>query len=359
MIGVVIVPTGVGASIGGDAGDANPVAKLIGACCDKLITHPNVVNASDINEMPGNTLYVEGSILDRFLAGDIRLKEVTRPNRILVVVNKPVTAETINAVSAARVTIGIDAEITELATPLVLKATMSDRRADGEVTGVKELANQLAGWRSKYDVVAVHSCIDVSNKVAMRYYREGGVNPWGGVEALASRMIASLLEVPVAHAPLENQDTKDDPDLYFINNEVLAPEVTPEAISSCYLHSVLKGLHRAPRLIKKKQNQPPCEDTFKETGGIGCEDVDFMIAPDGCFGPAHKACLYNDIPVIIVAENKTVCDDLADHSIETRDFILVSNYWEAAGVVMAMRAGVHPSSVRRPLSMTMVSRRDT
>ena len=68
MIVVLIVPTGLGAEIGGHAGDANPVAKLLGACCDKLITHPNVVNGSDINEMPENALYVEGSILDRFLS---------------------------------------------------------------------------------------------------------------------------------------------------------------------------------------------------------------------------------------------------------------------------------------------------
>ncbi len=71
----LIVPTGIGCEIGGHAGDANPVAKLIGKCCDKLITHPNVVNASDINEMPENTLYVEGSILNRFLRGELYLQE--------------------------------------------------------------------------------------------------------------------------------------------------------------------------------------------------------------------------------------------------------------------------------------------
>ena len=51
MIGVLVIPTGLGARIGGNAGDGNPVAKLMAACCDTLITHPNVVNASDINEM--------------------------------------------------------------------------------------------------------------------------------------------------------------------------------------------------------------------------------------------------------------------------------------------------------------------
>ena len=46
---VFIVPTGIGAEIGGHSGDATPAAKLISSLCDRLFTHPNVVNASDIN----------------------------------------------------------------------------------------------------------------------------------------------------------------------------------------------------------------------------------------------------------------------------------------------------------------------
>ena len=68
---VLVVPTGIGAEIGGHAGDATPVARLLASVCDTLITHPNVVNASDLNEMPANGLYVEGSLLSRFLMGAI------------------------------------------------------------------------------------------------------------------------------------------------------------------------------------------------------------------------------------------------------------------------------------------------
>ena len=46
---VFLIPTGVGAEIGGHAGDATAAARLISEGCDKLILHPNVVNASDIN----------------------------------------------------------------------------------------------------------------------------------------------------------------------------------------------------------------------------------------------------------------------------------------------------------------------
>ena len=66
---VLIVPTGIDADIGGHAGDAGPVARLLAAASDRLITHPNVVNGADINEMPENTLYVEGSVLTRLMMG--------------------------------------------------------------------------------------------------------------------------------------------------------------------------------------------------------------------------------------------------------------------------------------------------
>ena len=51
---VLLIPTGIGAEIGGHCGDGNVVARLIASACDILITHPNVVNASAINEMTDN-----------------------------------------------------------------------------------------------------------------------------------------------------------------------------------------------------------------------------------------------------------------------------------------------------------------
>ena len=107
---VFIVPTGIGAEIGGHAGDASPAAKLIASVCDTLISHPNVFNASDINEMPDNALYVEGSMLDRFLEGKIGLKRVFS-NSILVAGNAQVRPETNHAVSAGRGPAVLDAFI--------------------------------------------------------------------------------------------------------------------------------------------------------------------------------------------------------------------------------------------------------
>src|SRR5262245_34821256 len=108
---VFLVPTGINATIGGHAGDAGPVARLLASVCDTLILHPNVVNASDINEMPANALYVEGSVICRLLMGTVGLRRV-RSNRVLVVIDRheeiAYSNAAINAVNAARACYGFD-----------------------------------------------------------------------------------------------------------------------------------------------------------------------------------------------------------------------------------------------------------
>lgn len=324
---VMIIPTGIGCAIGGHAGDATPAAKLLGACCDKLILHPNVVNASDINEMPPNTLYVEGSVLDRFLEGTIQLKEV-KQNRILLAVNSPVKAETVNAVSAGRTTIGADIRIVELAAPLRMVGCIKDGRATGDVYGWEELVEQV--WHWEFDALAISSVIEVDDGVGVQYFKNGGINPWGGVEAKASKLIASKLDMPVAHAPIENDSVAEQNEIF---HNIVNPAMGAEAISSCYLHCVLKGLHQAPRIGK----------------GLSVEDVDCMVTPIGCVGTPHHACLEAGIPIIAVKENTTVLDDPTP-----AEFIVVENYLEAAGHLMSMRAGIVPSAVRRPLEPTHV-----
>jgi hypothetical protein len=331
MIGVLIIPTGIGAEIGGHAGDGNPVAKLLSTCCDTLITHPNVVNASDINEMPENVLYVEGSMLDRFLEGEFELKPTKVYNKILLVANPPISNETINAANTARVTIGADIDILELKKPLNMKAEYMNGIATGTVTGWKSLLNQVGKYH--FDALAIHTPINVDRNVVLTYYHNGGVNPWGGVEAKASKLIANKLNMPVAHAPIESA-SPDDPELYRIYETIVDPRIAPEAISICYLHCVLKGLHRAPRIGI----------------GLSVKDVDFLVTPIDCFGRPHQACVENKIPVIAVRENTTCLSDKMPD-----DFILVDNYIEAAGLVISMKAGVSASSVRRPLEQIILN----
>ena len=71
---VMIVPTGIGASIGGYAGDALPAARLLSCVVDRLITHPNVLNGAMMYWPMSNVLYVEGYALDEFAAGRLALQ---------------------------------------------------------------------------------------------------------------------------------------------------------------------------------------------------------------------------------------------------------------------------------------------
>jgi len=314
MIGVFIIPTGIGCAIGGDAGDATPAAKLIASVCDELIVHPNVVNASDINELTNNMLYVEGSILDRFLEGRIRLKK-PHSNRILLAVNKPIRSETFNAMNAAKYTIGCDIEYVELETDLRMVATINSSGASGEVYGWKELVSQVR--RHDFDALAIGTPIEVSKEVALSYFKDGGINPWGGVEAIASKLIANAINKPVAHAPIES----DEPELKYFNESV-SPTMAAEVISQCYIHCVFKGLHKAPRI---------------SDAGLSVDDIDFLVSPLNCYGRPHKACEKAGIPIITVKENTTCLD------VEPQHHDWVDNYFEAAGYIQSLKEGISNS----------------
>ena len=324
---VFIVPTGIGAEIGGHSGDATPAAKLIASLCNKLFTHPNVVNASDINEMTENMLYIEGSILDRFLEGQIGLQEVYN-NRILLAINSPVKPEIVNAVSAARVTMGADIEIVEFETPIKMVAWVI-RKASGDIYNLDEAIQQVSQY--DFDVLVVNTPIETKDDDVMNYLvRDGGINIWGGVEAKLSKLMSMKLNKPVIHAPVENSE------VFKAFNEIVDPRKAAEMVSICYLHCCLKGAHVAPEISLK-------DNAYWNS------DIDFLISPMNVFGRPHVACVKAGIPIIEVEENRTVLNDDMPSSV-----IIAKNYLEAAGIVSAKKAGVSLSSVRRPLRKTKI-----
>ena len=166
---VLLVPTGIGAEIGGHAGDAGPVARLLGQVSDRLILHPNVVNASDVNEMPENALYVEGSIICRLLMGTVGLRRV-RQNRVLVVIDAHKDAlfvnAAVNAVSGARAAYGLAcSQVVCLDPPVKLRARFAESgRAAGRVEDLAGLCKTLDGCRETFDAVAISSVIDVPHE---------------------------------------------------------------------------------------------------------------------------------------------------------------------------------------------------
>ncbi|MEE3000105.1 MAG: DUF3326 domain-containing protein [Pseudomonadota bacterium] len=347
---VFVVPTGIGAEIGGHAGDATPVVKALGEVCDYVITHPNVVNASDINEMTANTLYVEGSALARLLMGTVALQPI-RSNRVLVVIDdhevEMFANDTVNAVSAGRATYGLDCpKVLKLSPPLAMEAEFSvSGRAAGQINGFDRLDAVLRKSNGTFDAVAIASVIDFDEMYHEKYFRHGGsmINPWGGVEAMLTHAISILYNVPTAHSPmLENQKIAD------LDLGLVEPRLAAEAVSMTFIQCMLKGLHRSPRIILDPK-------IINTTGLVKAENISCMIIPDKCLGLPTLAALEQGITVIAVRENKNIMqNDLKRLPWKAGQLIMVENYWEALGVVTALKAGIVPASLRRPLANTEI-----
>lgn len=347
---VLIIPTGIGAEIGGHAGDATPVAKLLASACDNLITHPNVVNASDINEIPDNGLYVEGSVLSRLLLGNISLQK-TRSNRVIVIVDKHpesnISHFTLNAISAARSTVGIDCPIViEMENPIKMYADYSDSgRAIGKISGIERVLEILDKYKDEYDTIAITSVIDVDEKLHKSYFKSSGeiVNPWGGVEALLTHTLSTLYDVPSAHSPMMESNEVLNWDLGIVD-----PRMSAEAISTSFLFCILKGLQRSPKII----NNP---DELPNEGLISVSNLSCIVIPDGCVGIPTLAALEQNITVIAVRENKNqMQNQLEKLPFKENKLFIVDNYLEAVGVMNAIKAGINPNTVRRPIQKTNI-----
>ena len=90
-------------------------------------------------------------------------------------------------------------------------------------------------------------------------------------------------------------------------------------------------------------------------GILTASDVSCVVIPDGCLGLPTIAALEQNIPVIAVRENRNIMqNDLARLPWAPGQFHMVENYWEASGVINALRSGITPESVRRPLRYTNV-----
>jgi len=345
---VMIVPTGIGASIGGHCGDANAVARLLASACDTLITHPNVVNAADVNEMTENALYVEGSILTRFMMGRIGLQKV-RSNRLMLLMDKhqykAFNDGAANVVSVARVCLGLDCDVLQMpGTTTFTSGYTKAGRAAGEIAHAEEIFEIVASCRSKYDAIALTTRIEVPFELELKYYKSPDVvNPFGGIEAMLTHSLATAFDIPCAHSPMAL--TLTGTNNLFETLGVTDPRKAADAISRTYLFSILKGLHKAPRIV--------------HDGGLTVADVSCLVIPDGCIGLPTLAALEQDIPVIAVRENKNLMrNKLEDLPFKPGKLFVVENYWEAAGIMTALKAGVSPATVRRPLQDTVIKGRE-
>jgi hypothetical protein len=351
---VMLIPTGVDCAIGGHAGDATPAARLLASVCDHLVLHPNVVNASDVNEQTESCLYVEGSLICRLLMGTVGLRKV-RQNRVLLVTEDRrdapnVVDQTINCAEGARATLGMDiSEVVVLEQELFMQTGVSDSgRVTGRIERLGHLLDLLREKRGSYDAVALATRITPhidTVELHRSYFGEGGPNPWGGVEAILTHLVSTVLDVPAAHAPTMSSEA-----LRTESWGVVEPRKAAEVISTTYLFCVLKGLNRAPQVLLSPSG-------VYDPSILTAEDVSALVIPDGCVGLPTLAAVEQGIPVVAVRNNTNLMrNDLRALPFRPGQLRYAQNYYEAAGILSAMKAGVAPATIARPMQPLRVER---
>jgi hypothetical protein len=322
----VIVPTGVGAAIGGYAGDALPVIRAIAQVADRVITHPNVMNGASLYWNLPNVLYVEGFGIDQFAAGAWGLQPVRR-NRIGLLLDRGIEDELrwrhLQVADAARATLGLD--LTDyVVTDEALQVEL--RTADSGATWgtIGNPASLLRAAAKLIDLGATAIAVvvrfpETDDETALQAYRHGqGVDPLAGAEAVISHLIVRQFRIPCAHAPALSPLPIDP---------AISPRSAAEELGYTFLPCVLAGLSRAPQF------------TQQPTQGIWADALDALVIPASCCGGSAVLSLsQTQTQIITVEENSTRMQVYPqDLGLQT---VSVRSYLEAIGALVAQRAGI-------------------
>ena len=336
---IFIVPTGIGCEVGGFAGDALPTAKLLASASGCLITHPNVMNGGALSEKSKDIFYVEGYSLDRFVKGEIGLKSV-KQQKIGIIFDSSIEHEILlrhlQVADACVATLGMDVDSYVLTKkPLGIVLGSDSQGISGGIIENPDTLLEAGEFLINKGITAIAIVAkfpDNLDLIETNLYREGkGVDPIAGVEAVISHLISKFLKVPCAHAPALNP---------IELNKNLDPRAASEEIGYTFLPSVLIGLSKAPDLIDLTERN--------ENITLHPNQIESIVVPSGALGgEAVLAGIERGLNIISV-KNKNVLN-LDNHNFNYPKLIEVDNYFEAAGLILAIREGVNPKSILRPL----------
>jgi len=336
---LLVVPTGIGCAIGGFAGDALPAARLLAAASGCLITHPNVMNGAALYWSDSRIHYVEGSSLDRFAAAELNLRPVRR-QRIGLLLDAGIEAELrarhLQVADGCRASLGLEiGPVVTTAAPLEVQLSLGASGVSWGELGRPDLllqagrALQAAGATA---IAVVARFPDDPDSAALAAYRQGsGVDALAGAEAVISHLLSAELGLLCAHAPALSPLPLDP---------ALDPRAAGEELGYTFLACVLVGLSRAPDLLPRSQALAGALD-------LTIEHVGAIVAPAGALGgSAVLACAERGIPVIAVHNPCLLQVDAAALDLEV---LPAASYSEAAGLVLALREGLSPRALQRPL----------
>ncbi len=344
---VLVVPTGIGAAIGGYAGDALPMARVMASVVDTLITHPNVMNGAQLYWPMANAYYVEGYGLDQFAAGHWGLCPVHR-NRIGLVLDAAIEDDLrwrhLQAADAARATLGLDlSDYVVTDAPLGVELR---RAASGATWGTIQRPDSLLRAAERAIAVGANAIAVVARfpedtdaealKVLQDYRQGQGVDPLAGAEAVISHLVVRQLRVPCAHAPALNPLPLDSS---------ISPKSAAEELGYTFLPCVLAGLSRAPQFVVG-----PNSGLLGGSSGatLWADQVDAIVVPASACGGSALLSLGRRSLAIAVDANPTALA-VSPESVGI-PAVRVASYLEAVGLLAAHRAGVHPQALTAQMS---------
>ena len=339
---LMVIPTGIGCDLGGYAGDALPAARLLAAASGCLITHPNVMNGAALYWSDRRIHYVEGWSLNRFAAGDLLLRPVSRQRIGLLLdagIEEPLRRRHVQAADACRASLGL--EIGPVVTTDLPLEVQLERGPSGSSWGrlaqpdalIRAAERLVAAGATALAVVARFPDDDGSDALAA--YRQGsGVDALAGAEAVISHLLSRQFGLPCAHAPAL-APLPLEPDL--------DPRAAAEELGHTFLPCVLVGLSRAPDLVRPGAAR---------LGDLAADQLGAVVVPDGALGgEAVLAAHGRGVPLIVVTSNASVLsvDAMALGLGAGSPIHHAASYAEAAGLVVALREGISPEALKRPL----------
>lgn len=337
-----VIPTGIGCSIGGYAGDASPVTNLLALTADYLITHPNSVNASNFIGLNNDKIvYTDGYCIDLFCKGLVDLY-IPHSNKVGLVIEKAESSKldaVFNIINTVRAVHGVN--ITDyVITEKPIGGHCIENRS-GAFVGtidnphvVLEACEKLI--RNGVNAIALTSNIqDLSYENYVKHFDGEYPNPVGGVEAIISYLVTRQFQVPSAHAPMSNLRELN------LKYNIVDARGAGEFSSASGLACILIGLHRAPQI------RP--DFNYRAIDMISLNNLTAVVMPFNSLGgvPAIYAQKYN-IPVIAVQENHTILN-VTQEKLRLNNVIKARSYAEAAGILLALRRGINLESISRPL----------
>lgn len=310
---IFVVPTGIGANIGGFAGDAGLYAKKI-AQEFPLIINPNVVNAACFSAITENMLYTEGYTITELLKGNISLIP-SKNNKIGVIFDKAISQNVlnihINTINAVKTVYGINVTGWEISNEEagVEFYTTESGISTGRIKNTKTLIDAGKKLIEKgANALAVVCKFDEPEEDG--YANGESVDIVGGAEAIISHCLTKELGTPTVHAPAFED--------FSIKTEIVHPKAAAEYITPTFLPCLLLGLQNAP-LIKKGLDEKY----------ITINNIKALIMPKNSLGSSIVTnAIEKGIIVLAVEENSTVLNVTAENLGILDKVVTVKNYEE-------------------------------